>query len=708
MFLMRRRYFIDRLYRQRQLHAFQQQRVAQQQSYDFRKKNETNDPNHAAMKLKEAGERVAQLEEEVAVQEKKFPSVAMGLGPSLVEQDLVLLRSKIQETKDEMDKLLRVGGDAVTQTTTLSPLTGAGAGSWEKGEQLSIFPMGYEQTDEAILEQFLARFPQLQTLMTTSLPFLSKGAFRAVTGLDNLRYLSLTIFHATSPGQVLNVHTLLNTCPPNLEILRLSFMDKDDGTVDMLVTAKPRFRGSGSSSTVSATATSPTVEELWTSSSALGPTTTTTNFRGKEDEEGTDLDLVRISIQRAGPLRYLRRLFIEGSLGCPALSKTSTVEHDRNLDSQTWVAFLERCPNLLTLGLGGCSVHVLPKVGQAVKMYCPRLEDLAVGHKSYLGTPSYELLDPNLAILLSSTTGLKRLRIDTFALETNSQVLSVIQHHLTESLTEISLNDCKYLHLRYLEESHSIFSVLQSLRNLESMDLLPSGEIFHSFEHTLGCSRFVSEVFSKPWTCRGALRVLRINIDGILRKPASYSITREQDLEQSRLLQRRACEFLGSFLQLEELSLGVLTSASRRKATAGWSGSNDGGSHGRDDVSAFLTSAEDHEQGPVYGAFKFVGIQSTCLALSLSHGLELMNGLKRLKMFNVARMDHLIETEEIEFMLEQWPELEFVPGLLRRSWFQGEPGRPEAERVERTRQVEERDRKMVIWMRERAPFLRYN
>lgn len=707
MFLMRRRYFIDRLYRQRQLHASQQQRVAQQQSHDFWKKNKTNDPNHVAMKLKEAGERVAQLEEEVAVQEKKFPSVAMGLGPSLVEQDLTLLRSKIRETRDEMDKLLRVGGAAVTQTTTLFPLTEAGAGSWEKGEQLGVFCMGYEQTDEAILEKFLARFPQLQTLMTTSLPFKSQGAFKAVVGLDNLRYLSLTIFHATLPGQVSNVHTLLNTCPSNLEILRLSFMDKDDSTVDMLVPAKPRIRGS-SSNTASATATSPTVEALSTSSSVSRPTTATTNFGEKEDDRDADLDLVRISIQRAGPLRSLRRLFIEGTLGNPALSKTSTVNHYRNPDSQTWVAFLERCPNLLTLSLGGCSVHVLPEVGQAVKLYCPRLEDLAVGHKSYLGTPSYELLDPNLAILLLSTTGLKRLRIDTFALETNSQVLSAIQRHLADSLTEISLNDCKYLHLRYLEESHSIFSVLQSLQNLESMDLLPSGEIFHSFEHTLGCSRFVSEVFSKPWTCRSALRVLRINIDGILRKPASYSVTREQDLEQSRLLQRRACEFLGSFLQLEELSLGVLTSTARRKATARWSGSNDGGSYGSDDASVFLTSAEDHEQGPVYGAFKFVGIQSTCLALSLSHGLELMSGLKRLKIFNVARMDHLIETQEIEFMVEQWPKLEFVPGLLRRPWFQGEPGRPEAERVEKTEQVEERDRKMVIWMRERAPFLRYN
>ncbi|KAG9064706.1 hypothetical protein KI688_002965 [Linnemannia hyalina] len=680
MFLMRRRYFIDRLYRQRQLHALQKQRVARQQRLESWKI--TNDPNYITVQLKKKGERVAQMEQECLVLERKFPTVAMGLGPSSIGQDLELLRSKIRETKEETETLRRA--------SSLPPPTGAGLGFnnegysnnnnnhsiglWTEGE--SGFRMGYEKSDEEILEQFLGRFPHLQTLMTTSLPFLSHGVIRTVVELATLRSLSLTIYHASLPAQVANVHTLLNTCPPNLEILRLSFMDKDDDTVDMMTgTAHSRNRDG----TATATATLPPAEmfETSTSSSAAGPTTTTSNNIRSKDGGDMSLDLVRVSIQRAGPMRYLRRLFVEGTLGDPALTKTSTIGHP-SADSQTWVAFLERCPNLLTLSLGGCSVMVLPEVGQSLKLYCPRLEDFAIGYKSYLGTPSYEHLDSNLAILLSSLTGLKRLRIDTFALETRSQILGVIQHRFTESLTEISLNDCKYLRLRFLAESHSIFSLLQALKNIESLDLLPSGEIFHSFEHTLGCLRFVSEVSSKPWTCQGSLRVLRINIDGVLRKASSYSLTREQDLETSRMLQRRACQFLGSFPQLEELSLGVLTSAARQKATAQWPNfghyySDKDMDKDLDDTSLFAPSAEDHEQGPVYGAFKFVGIQSTCLALSLTHGLDLMSGLKRLKIFNVARMDHLIETEEVEFMMDQWPKLEFIPELVMKLTSKPEP-----------------------------------
>ncbi|KAF9131306.1 hypothetical protein BGW39_001981 [Mortierella sp. 14UC] len=660
MFLMRRHYFVDRIYHQRQLNEYHQRRVAQHQQHEFWK--QAGDPSYVAMKLKEAEEKLAQLEGECLVQEKKFPTLEMGLGPALVEQDLVLLRDKIRQTKEEMD-LFRVKASTVA-TGLPSPLTDAGvlaAGTRVDNINnpagalgLPPFCVDYEERDEQILELFLGRFPQIQTLMTTSIPFLRGGVFKKVVGLEGLRSLSLTVFHSSLRKQVSNVHTLLTACPPNLEILRLSFMEKDDTAVDMPVNLAVRSMRFGNSDST-ATSTAEQVLTTTSSSSRLTMITdTNTNISAKEDEDEMSLDLVQVSIKRSGPLRSLRRLFIEGYLGDPPVAvednnttdpatavEDSATTTGPSADSQTWVAFLERCPNLLTLSLGNCSVKILPEVGHALKLHCPLVEDFAIGFKYFLGTPFYELIDPNLATLLSSlSSGLKRLRIDTLFLEPNSQVLRVVQHRFASTLTEISLNDCKYTRHRFMEESPPIFSLLHSFRRLESLDLVPSGEIFHSNEHSLGVTRFVSEVFSRPWMCRETLRVLRINIDSVMRRPTSYSSTKEEDMENSRLVQRRACQFFGSFPALEELSLGVLMSSSWER---------------REHDGLTPTSAQDYELGPVYGAFKFVGVQATCLALSLTHGLELMGGLKRLRVFNVARLDHMIETEEVEFMLEQWP-----------------------------------------------------
>ncbi|KAG0371705.1 hypothetical protein BGX24_001301 [Mortierella sp. AD032] len=600
MFLMRRRCFIDRLYRQRQLHEFQQRQIAQRALDE----KHTKDPNYAVIKLKEGKERLAQLEQECLVQEKKFPTIGMGLGPTPVEQDLVLLRDKIRQTKEEMD-LLRVKTSRATTGSSSSALTDSGlsvsgtndsnrtsAGApLAEHNSLARFCVDYEKGDEEILELFLGRFPQIQTLMTTSVPFLGEGVFRKIVGLEGLRSLSLTVFHPSLLKQVSNVHTLLTTCPPNLEILRLSFIEKDAGIVNIPANPAARSRSNIGNSNSSSTAAI-TAEQAWASTTAT--TAISANPIAKLDVDEMSLDLVQFSIKRSGRLRSLRRLFIEGSLGDPALIENNNTTHP-SADSQTWVAFLERCPNLLTLSLGDCAARVLPKLGHVLKVYCPLVEDFAIGYKSFLGTPSYEFIDPNLAILLSSLSGLRRLRIDALSLENGSQVLGVIQHRFASTLTDISFNDCKYVHLRFLEESHSIFSVLQSLRKVESLDLVPSGEIFHTNEHSLRV------MASSPW---------------------------------------------------EKRESGGITG----------------------------TSAQDHEQGPVYGAFKFSGLQTPCLALSLTHGLELMGGLKRLKVFNVARLEHLIESEEVLFMLDQWPMLEFLPGLLRAPWFQGEPSRSVLER----------------------------
>ncbi|KAF9095160.1 hypothetical protein BGX23_000936 [Mortierella sp. AD031] len=681
MFMMRRHTFVQLLYQQRRLFEMRERREALQQ-----KKKDDMDIRR---RLLEGEERIAQMEQECLLLEKKFPVITYGLEGPAVERDLMLLRKKVQETKEEMEQLRTQQQQQQQQRPGLSfgvqpTLRATTAAERALATMDPTVSLDQEQREGEILEQFLSRFTQIQTFACATVPFFPRGLIPAVVRLENLRSLSLTIFLADLSRQVSHIHTLLTACPPNLEILRLSFKSAKGSTPS----SEDIFFAESNTAT-------PTAEIISTSGEINTTTNNDNNNSNDDDEIEVDLDLLRLSAKRSGPIRSLRRLFIEGTLEVITASKDNNCRIVPSPDSQTWIAFLERCPNLLTLSLGECSARLLPEIGRSLQLYCPHLEDLVVGYFSLaIGSSSqHDLLDTNLAILLSSlTSGLKRLRLDTLAFAIKSQVLAVIQNRHSDTLLELSINDCKYNGMLFMEEVHSIFSVLRSCRKLDSIDLLPSGEIFHAGQHFFGCATLTKQVFSRPWTCTGSLRVLRIAIDGILRKAPTYSNAGVQDMENSRLWQRRACQFLGSFPQLEELSLGVLASSMHTTKRGG----GGGGRHGRTnsdivDLEAISSpSAEDHEQGPAYAAYKFVGVQSKCLMLTLDHGLELMGGLKRLKVFNVTRMDHRIETDELEFMLDQWPQLEFVPGLLRSGWYQEDSGRPE-ERREARRLLRERD-----------------
>ncbi|KAG0040317.1 hypothetical protein BGZ89_007801, partial [Linnemannia elongata] len=57
--------------------------------------------------------------------------------------------------------------------------------------------------------------------------------------------------------------------------------------------------------------------------------------------------------------------------------------------------------------------------------------------------------------------------------------------------------------------------------------------------------------------------------------------------------------------------------------------------------------------------------QTLCLEMMLESGLDLMGGLKQLRILNVSRMAHRIGVTELQWMRTQWPRLHTVLGLLR-------------------------------------------
>ena len=55
--------------------------------------------------------------------------------------------------------------------------------------------------------------------------------------------------------------------------------------------------------------------------------------------------------------------------------------------------------------------------------------------------------------------------------------------------------------------------------------------------------------------------------------------------------------------------------------------------------------------------------QYDCLDMSLHSGLDLLGGLKQLRVLSAMRMVMLIGVEEVRWMAESWPILEAIKGL---------------------------------------------
>ncbi|KAK3811111.1 MAG: hypothetical protein J3Q66DRAFT_351059, partial [Benniella sp.] len=121
----------------------------------------------------------------------------------------------------------------------------------------------------------------------------------------------------------------------------------------------------------------------------------------------------------------------------------------------------------------------------------------------------------------------------------------------------------------------------------------------------------------RPWMCEASLRVLKIRIHGIPRPDLKGEI---DYLGYGHEIQHQVYDRLARFTKLETLWLG-----------------------GNYDYRA-----------------------TCCLEMSLESGLDRIAGLKELKELNVSYMRTRIGKQEIKWMLEQWPKLSVIYGLIEK------------------------------------------
>ncbi|KAG0336508.1 hypothetical protein BG004_008014 [Podila humilis] len=155
------------------------------------------------------------------------------------------------------------------------------------------------------------------------------------------------------------------------------------------------------------------------------------------------------------------------------------------------------------------------------------------------------------------------------------------------------------------------------------------------------------DVVRPPWVCK-SLKIFNADITGVPRPDVKFrhdlrpveGPLHSRSVENSRLIQRRVLAQLGELTELEELRLGQF--------------SMDIGNEGN---CAFI-----EETGEWRYAHK--DFQPTCLEMSLAGGLELLAGLKRLRVMNLSKMMHRVGVPELEWMNTNWPNLKILLGLL--------------------------------------------
>ncbi|KAF9538422.1 hypothetical protein EC957_006769 [Mortierella hygrophila] len=142
-----------------------------------------------------------------------------------------------------------------------------------------------------------------------------------------------------------------------------------------------------------------------------------------------------------------------------------------------------------------------------------------------------------------------------------------------------------------------------------------------------------------PWPCESSLRVFRARIGGISRPPGTPSprAPQERSTVQEKDHQNKIYARLARFTHLERLELGT--------------------------QGVWNTDYDNNNTSPYQEVKDNRGYHLDCLSMTLDSGLQILEGLKKMRVVNVTSMATKIGVREIHWMTKSWPRLEAVKGL---------------------------------------------
>ncbi|KAK3811074.1 MAG: hypothetical protein J3Q66DRAFT_58551 [Benniella sp.] len=255
------------------------------------------------------------------------------------------------------------------------------------------------------------------------------------------------------------------------------------------------------------------------------------------------------------------------------------------------------------------------RILRAMSVNMPKLKEIIIG-VTYIARAQnlHGVMEDDVvaALLSGSRHGWKTIQMKSTARPGQKTMDALAMHY--SGLEEA------YIHVNYCLPSHVVVQVLRSCPHLHTLTYFNSSSGSSVVEGKAFIDLDPNTGLLKPWLCEGSLKRLRVKIAGIPRP----------DLEWERVV---AEEYLGQGLEIQSQVYDRV---------------------GR------LTNLEMLRLGDGYGAFRY-----DCLEMSLESGLDKLSGLKSLDHLSIEKLATKIGTQEVQWMVKNWPKLRYIFGLDR-------------------------------------------
>jgi hypothetical protein len=320
------------------------------------------------------------------------------------------------------------------------------------------------------------------------------------------------------------------------------------------------------------------------------------------------------------------------------------------------LSFLVRCPNLERIRLDRLDHPTMACLPILLKMACHRLDCLE------LTNCTNDIIEPLVDLLQASKRGWKELRLPSMyaltrlglamLLDTSSETLEVLRIENAEDLLR--------------RDTVGLLSSTTRLRRLEG----PSDGQVTRFTSELtvdayeNYQEYVDGQKDRAWAVGPSMEYMQLSIqrvprpDVVCRQGGRHLTFSQEGLDADLRfeVQRWIYTQLSKMTCLKELVLGKMDLDPELLASY---------------IDPLLSSSMDpiaYEEALLM-SYSGRGFQYLTMEFSLESGLDILEGMKELRVLDVRRTAHNIGVKELEWMHVNWPKLEKIRGLeTERGW----------------------------------------